>query len=54
MGAQKANCKIFTPPDAVISMMDILGYKENLYGRKILENSWHKSSRKGCLISIRF
>lgn len=39
MGSQKANCKIFTPPDVVVHMMDILGYKENLYGRKILENS---------------
>lgn len=39
MGKQKVNCKIFTPQDVVINMMDILGYKENLYGRKILENS---------------
>lgn len=39
MGTQIANCRIFTPPDVVIHMMDILGYKENLYGRKILENS---------------
>ena len=39
MGKQKVNCKIFTPQDVVVNMMDILGYKENLYGRKILENS---------------
>lgn len=39
MGKQKINCKIFTPQNVVISMMDMLGYKENLYGRKILENS---------------
>lgn len=39
MGTQKANCQIFTPPDVVIRMMDILGYKENLFGCKILENS---------------
>ena len=39
MGKQKINCKIFTPQNVVISMMDMLGYKENLYGQKILENS---------------
>ena len=29
MGKQKINCKIFTPQNVVISMMDMLGYKEN-------------------------
>ena len=39
MGKQKKNCKVFTPSDVVKKMLDIAGYCENLYGRKILENS---------------
>ena len=39
MGKQKVNCKVFTPINVVKKMLDILGYKENLYGKKILENS---------------
>ncbi|ELC8370331.1 Eco57I restriction-modification methylase domain-containing protein [Clostridium perfringens] len=32
-------CQQFTPKAIVNIMLDILGYKENLYGKKILENS---------------
>ena len=39
MGKQKKNCKVFTPLDVVRKMLDIAGYCENLYGKKILENS---------------
>lgn len=35
----KEKCQIFTPDDIVKSMLDQLGYSENLYGKKILENS---------------
>lgn len=35
----KAKCQIFTPNDIVSSMLDIIGYKEDLFGKKILDNS---------------
>lgn len=39
MARQKENCRVFTPNEIVIKMLDLLGYKDNLYGCKILENS---------------
>lgn len=32
-------CQVFTPTDYVEELLDSVGYIENLYGRKILENS---------------
>ncbi len=32
-------CQVFTPADYVKELLDSVGYKENLYGKKILENS---------------
>lgn len=32
-------CKIFTPEKIAIEMLDYLEYKENLYGKKIMENA---------------
>lgn len=32
-------CQVFTPPDYVEILLDIVGYKNDLYGKKILENS---------------
>lgn len=32
-------CQVFTPPDYVNELLDNIGYTENLYGKKILENS---------------
>ena len=32
-------CQIFTPENYVIELLDSVGYTENLYGKKILENS---------------
>lgn len=32
-------CKIFTPEEIAIELLDYLGYKENLYGKKIMENA---------------
>lgn len=32
-------CQVFTPKGYVAELLDIAGYNENLYGRKILENS---------------
>jgi predicted RNA methylase len=39
MKKPKNNCRVFTPPEIVVKMLDILGYRKNLYGKKILENS---------------
>ena len=39
MGKPKINCRINTPQSIVQKMLDILGYRENLYGQRILENS---------------
>lgn len=32
-------CQVFTPENYVMELLDIVGYKHNLYGKKILENS---------------
>lgn len=32
-------CQVFTPPDYVEKLLDSVGYKHNLYGKRILENS---------------
>lgn len=32
-------CKVYTPPEIVDYMLDKIGYTEQLYGKKILENS---------------
>ena len=32
-------CQVFTPKDYVKKLLDIVGYTNNLYGKKILENS---------------
>ncbi|MBC1284122.1 N-6 DNA methylase, partial [Listeria welshimeri] len=39
MAIIKANHKVFTPNNIVKKMLDISGYKKDLYGKKILENS---------------
>ena len=39
MATQKENCSVFTPDIIVEQMLDLLGYTENLYGHRILENS---------------
>ena len=39
MAAQKENCSVFTPSIIAEHMLDLLGYTENLYGQRILENS---------------
>lgn len=35
----KKKCQIFTPENIVKEMLDWLGYKENLYGKKVIEPS---------------
>ena len=35
----KRKCQIFTPKENVIQLLDWVGYKKNLYGKKIIENS---------------
>ena len=35
----KRKCQIFTPKENVIQLLDWVGYKRNLYGKKIIENS---------------
>lgn len=32
-------CQVFTPPDYVEKLLNIVGYRSNLYGKRILENS---------------
>ena len=32
-------CQVFTPRDYVNELLDSVGYKENLYGKRIIENS---------------
>ena len=32
-------CQVFTPNDYVKELLDSVGYIDNLYGKKILENS---------------
>lgn len=33
------NCKVFTPHEYVTELLDIIGYKNKLYGKSVLENS---------------
>lgn len=35
----KKKCQIFTPKENVVQLLDWVGYKKNLYGKKIIENS---------------
>ena len=35
----KKTCKVFTPPDMVVYMLDKIGYTDDLLGKKVLENS---------------
>ena len=35
----KQKCQIFTPTEKVSSMLDMAGYEDNLFGKKVLENS---------------
>lgn len=35
----KRKCQIFTPKENVVQLLDWVGYKKNLYGKKIIENS---------------
>lgn len=39
-GNNKVKCQKFTPDNLVRTMLDLLGYKTNLIGKKILENSF--------------
>ena len=32
-------CQVFTPKDKVIELLDAAGYKQDLYGRKVIENA---------------
>jgi hypothetical protein len=32
-------CQVFTPPKIVLSMLDLAGYKENIFNKKFLENA---------------
>ncbi|WP_167958700.1 Eco57I restriction-modification methylase domain-containing protein [Anaerosporobacter faecicola] len=32
-------CQVFTPPDNVKKLLDVVGYERNLFGRKVAENS---------------
>lgn len=36
---RKEKCQVFTPPDIVDEMLDLVGYTLDLYGKKILESS---------------
>lgn len=35
----KEKCQVFTPPDIVEKMLDLANYKDDLFGKKVLENS---------------
>ena len=35
----KNKCQIFTPADIVTKMLDLANYRDNLFGKKVLENS---------------
>ncbi len=35
----KRKCQIFTPKENVVQLLDWVGYKKNLYGKRIIENS---------------
>lgn len=39
MGEIKQKCQIPTPPEIVAQMLDHVGYTQNLYGKRVLENS---------------
>ena len=39
MSKQDKNCQVPTPIQYVEQMLDNIGYKHNLWGRKVLENS---------------
>lgn len=39
MSKQEKNCQVPTPTEYVEKMLDYVGYKENLWGQKVLENS---------------
>ena len=34
-----AKCQVFTPYDNVNKLLNVVGYKNNLYGKKVAENS---------------
>lgn len=34
-----AKCQVFTPPEYVKKLLDVVGYRNNLYGKKVAENS---------------
>ena len=34
----KSKCQIFTPTDIVTKMLDLVGYREQLLGKRVLEN----------------
>ncbi len=40
MDIKSSRCQIFTPESKVKYMLDMLGYEKNLYGKKIIENSF--------------
>ena len=35
----KQKCQIFTPAEKVSRMLDMAGYADDLFGKKVLENS---------------
>lgn len=41
------HCKVFTPNEYVIELLDAIKYKKNLYGRRVLENS----CGDGCILT---
>ncbi len=41
------NCKVFTPKEYVIELLDAVKYRENLYGKRVLENS----CGDGCILT---
>jgi adenine-specific DNA-methyltransferase len=44
------NCRIFTPTEYVNELLDAIGYKGQLYGKSILENSGRSSSQIYCIM----
>lgn len=43
-------CQVFTPTDYVEELLDSVGYAENLYGKKILENSCGDGNILGAVV----
>ena len=39
MGEINQKCQVPTPPEIVVQMLDHIGYTQNLYGKRVLENS---------------